>query len=495
MNKRVLLLTISFIIAFTGCQNIAKLPEVKAVENSSNNTQEGKQLYKVTNDGGTFTNRDLIYFIMTDRFYDGDESNNKFKDVNTNNPKAYHGGDLKGIIAKLDYIKSLGATAIWITPVAENTEGGYHGYWINDFYKVDPHLGSIDDLKDLVKEAHKRGIKVLLDYVVNHTSPDSQMVKEKPADWFNPKKNIVNWNNQEEIEAGWIYGLPDLNQNNPEVKSFLIENALWWINETSIDGMRLDTVKHVPKSFWNEFSNAIKANYPDFYLLGEVWNDNPRYLEQYHQLGIDGITDYPLFKGIRSAFTRFGKADTLVNAIKQREIYSNPDINGIFIDNHDNKRLITNAGENGQKYLKQALAFIMTYPSIPIIYYGTEIGMEGGDDPYNRKDMNWEPTKDSEVLAFYKQLANLRNRNTAIKEGSIELLDYDSYFFSYIRKKDDKAVVVIMNLQSKEKGVVINIPTQAPSFKNLLTSKTYDVKDNKLQVTLQPFDILLLEAD
>ncbi|OGO79443.1 MAG: hypothetical protein A2Y23_06980 [Clostridiales bacterium GWB2_37_7] len=351
----------------------------------------------------------------------------------------------------------------------------------------------MDDLKDLVMEAHKRDIKVLLDYVANHTSPDSQMLKEKPSDWFNPKKDIVNWNNQEEIEKGWIYGLPDLNQDNPEVKNFLIENALWWINETNIDGMRLDTVRHVSKSFWNEFANAIKTEYPDFYLLGEVWNDNPRYLEQYRQLGIDGMTDYPLFKGIRSAFTRFGKTATLINAIKQREIYSNAEINGIFIDNHDNKRLISNASENGQEYLKQALAFIMTYPSIPIIYYGTEIGMEGGDDPDNRQDMKWEITKDSEVLTFYKKLAELRSNNISVKEGSIELLDYDSYFFSYMRKKDDKSVIVIMNLQSKEKNVTINIPISA-NYKNILTNKVYVIKGNKLEVALQPFDILLLES-
>lgn len=494
MNKRVFLLIISFIIVFTGCQNTAKLSEVKSADNNINKVQKNEQLYKVSNSGGTFTSNDLIYFIMTDRFYDADASNNLFKDVNKNSPKAYHGGDLKGIISKLDYIKSLGTTAIWITPVAENTTGGYHGYWINDFYKVDPHLGSMNDLKDLVKEAHKRNIKVLMDYVVNHISPDSQMLKDKPADWFNPKKDIANWNKQEEIEKGWIFGLPDLNQDKPEVKSFLIENALWWINKTGIDGMRLDTVRHVPKTFWNEFANAIKTAHPNFYLLGEVWNENPTYLEQYHQLGIDGMTDYPLFKGIRSAFTRFGKSDTLINAIIQRKIYSNPDINGIFIDNHDNKRLVTYAGEKGSEYLKQALTFIMTYPSIPIIYYGTEIGMKGGDDPDNRRDMNFEAVKDSEVLKFYKKLVSLRSSNIAIKEGSIELLDYDSYFFSYIREKDDKSVIVIFNLQDKEKSVIVNIPAKAVNFEDILTGKAYNVKANKLEVALQPFDILILES-
>ncbi|MDF2520300.1 MAG: alpha amylase, catalytic domain protein, partial [Clostridia bacterium] len=333
MSKKVLALITSVILLVSGCQGTAATPENTASNADSKTAVEQEMQYKVDNDGGVFTSGDLIYFIMTDRFADGDESTNQFKDVDKNSPRAYHGGDFQGIIDKLDYIKDLGATAIWITPVAENTEGGYHGYWINDFYKVDPHLGSMEDLKSLVSEAHERDIKVLIDYVVNHTSPSSQMLKEKPADWFHPKKGISNWNSQEELENNWLYDLPDFNVENPEVKDFLIENALWWIEQTGIDGMRLDTVRHVPKPFWNEFANDIKAKYPDFYLLGEVWNDNsPTYIEQYHKLGIDGMTDYPLFKGIREAFTRFGKTDTLINVIKKRDQYSNPELNGIFVD-------------------------------------------------------------------------------------------------------------------------------------------------------------------
>lgn len=494
MNKRALLLIIFLVIFIAGCQQPEELPVAETAENKTASVQEIEPVYKVPHSGGTFTNRDLIYFIMTDRFYDGDDSDNQFKDVNKNNSKAYHGGDFQGIISKLDYIKSLGVTAIWITPVIENTAGGYHGYWINDFYKVDSHLGTMNVLKDLVKEAHKRDIKVLMDYVVNHVSPDSKMLKEEPADWFNPKKDIANWNNQENLEKGWIFGLPDLNQDNPEVKDFLIENALWWISETDIDGMRLDTVRHVPKTFWNEFSNAIKTEYPNFYLLGEVWNDNATYLEQYHQLGIDGMTDYPLFKGIRNAFTRFGKTESLVNAIEKRDIYSNPEINGIFLDNHDNKRLITYAGENGSLYLKQALTFIMTYPSIPIIYYGTEIAMKGGDDPDNRRDMDFEAPKDFEALKFYKKLVALRSNNIAVREGSIELLDYDSYFFSYIREKDDKSVIIIFNLQDKEKSKTVHIPTKATNYENILDGKVYNVKGNKIDIALHAFDILILES-
>ncbi len=498
MCKRALVLFLVLILFISGCQGTPdKSADITPQPTTAEPTpvkEEKVTAYAVPNQSGVFSSKDLIYFVMTDRFYDGDTANNQFSDVDKNNPKAYHGGDLKGVTKKLDYIKSLGATAIWLTPVVQNEEYGYHGYWTRDFYKVDPHLGTMEDLKNLVDEAHAKGIKVILDYVVNHTGYNSPWLKDSTKDnWFHPRKDISNWNDPEQLEKGWIYGLPDLDQSNPEVKAFLIENALWWIEQTNIDGMRLDTVKHVSKSFWNEFAYSIKVKYPDFYLLGEVWDENPTYLEQFHALGIDGLTDYPLYKGIKTAFTRFGKVNTLINAINQRKTYTNPELNAIFIDNHDNKRHITSAGENGAEYLKQALTFIMTYPSIPTIYYGTELGMEGGDDPDNRRDMEWEKVKNSDMLKFYKTLADLRSK-PVVSDGSFELLDYDNYFFSYMRQKDNNSLIVVYNVQNKEKAVTINLPASNVKYKNILTNKTYTAADNKLEVTLQPLEILLLES-
>lgn len=270
----------------------------------------------------TFSNKDIIYFIMTDRFFNGDKSNDYNADKN--NPRAFHGGDFKGITQKLDYIKSIGATAVWITPVVENEDNGYHGYWAKDFYKTDPHLGTITDLKNLVKEAHKRNIKVIIDYVVNHTGYNTPWLTDgKHEGWFHPKKDILNYDDINECENGWLLGLPDLNQENPQVKKYLIDNALWWIKETKIDGMRLDTVKHVPKSFWIDFSKEIKSKYPAFYLLGEVWSGNPVFLEEYKKCGIDGLIDYPLYFGISSAFKHYGNTDNLINSIQQHSVFSN----------------------------------------------------------------------------------------------------------------------------------------------------------------------------
>ncbi|MBZ4665961.1 alpha-amylase family glycosyl hydrolase [Mahella sp.] len=216
----------------------------------------------------------VIYFIMTDRFYNGDTTNDM--DANPSDPKAYHGGDLQGIIDKLDYIKDLGATAIWITPVVDNEEGGYHGYWAYDFERVDEHLGDTAKLKELTDKAHDKDIKVILDMVFNHTGYNSPWLSDPAkSDWFNEKMDIVNYNNQEEVEKGWLSGLPDLNQSNPDVEKYLIDMAMSWIDETGIDGFRLDTVRHVPKEFWTKLSQTIKQKYPDFFLLGEVWVNDP----------------------------------------------------------------------------------------------------------------------------------------------------------------------------------------------------------------------------
>ena len=498
MKKFFSILTFIFILLFASACNQKSIPSNtsnKDVSIKENTVNDNKLVSETIKTDSNFSSKDLIYFIMTDRFYDSDTSNDKFSDVNKNNPRAYHGGDLKGVIDKLDYIKSLGTTAIWITPVVKNEYGGYHGYWTNDFYSVDSHLGDMTILKKLVSEAHKKGMKVLLDHVVNHTGYKSPWLSdESKKDWFHPKLNISNWSDQKQIENGWLAGLPDLNQENPEVKKYLLDNTLWWIEQTGIDGMRLDTVRHVSKEFWQEFTQTVKAKYPGFYFLGEVWNENPRYLEQYHKLGLDGLTNYSMYKGIRESFTGFGKTNSLVSAINREASFSNPELNGIFIDNHDNTRLITQAGEHGKEYLKQALTFTMTYPSIPIIYYGTEIGMEGGADPDNRRDMEWNKVENNDMLTFYKSLASLRSTNPAIISGKFKLLDYDNYFISYMREKDTKSVIVIINLQNKEKDVIINIPNKTMEFTDMLTNKDYSIKGQKLEIKLKPLDLIILQS-
>ena len=432
-----------------------------------------------------FTTNDIIYFIMTDRFYDGDISNDNYPDVDPDNPTAYHGGDLQGIIQKLDYIESLGVTAIWISPVVDNQEYGYHGYWATDFYSVDEHLGTLEDMKMLVEECHKRDIKVILDYVINHTGYECDWYETK-SDWFNPKTTILNWNDQKQLEKGWLSGLPDFNFDNLEVREFFIENALWWIEETDIDGMRLDTVKHVPIDYWTEFSAAIKAEYPDFFFIGEVWHTSAKYIAKYQDAGLDSMVNYVLFDAIRMAFS--GKnAYNLTFAIRNEDKYQNPTLNTIFIDNHDNSRFMTYAAYDGELQTKQALTFVMSYPAIPVIYYGTEIAMEGGSDPDNRRDMEWGRVEDNEMYDFYLQVNEIRADIIKRKLSDFEIIFNDREYIAYKRFNEKEQIVFIINTANAEKEVSITISDGETKLIDYFTKEEF-VTDDKgvLNIELDP---------
>lgn len=211
---------------------------------------------------------EAIYFIMVDRFNNMDPTNDQ--DVNVNDPKAYHGGDLKGVTAKLDYIKEMGFTAIWLTPIFQNEPGGYHGYWISDFYKVDPHFGTLDDLKTLVKEAHKRDIKVILDFVVNHTGPHHPWLNDPTKkDWFHEKKEIFNWTNQQEVENGWLLGLPDLAQENPEVKRYLIDAANGGLKKQASTAIALTQLSMCQNRFGKNFRKKSNRSKKTFSCLAK----------------------------------------------------------------------------------------------------------------------------------------------------------------------------------------------------------------------------------
>ena len=510
MKKLILLLFIS-IFLLTGCttqsndsisdnENKATITTTQGEDTKTNTTGIQNNLLNEDNKfsessinefPSCIDTKDIMYFIMVDRFCNGDTSTDSFDDVNPDDPLSYHGGDLKGVTEKLDYIKSLGVTSIWLSPVADNEPYGYHGYWIIDFDKVDEHLGDINDLKNLVKKAHELDMKVVLDYVVNHTGPNTPWLTDPDkADWFHENK-AIDFGDQTSVENGWIHGLPDLNLENEEVFDYLMNNALWLIEETNVDGFRLDTVRHVPIDFWEKFTSKIKNKYPSFYFLGEVWSENQNYLEKYHQSGIDGLTNYAMYQGINDAFKPFGTTYKLVSAINSDKTFSNPNLNAIFIDNHDNKRHMSVCTSNQEEHLKQALAFLLTYPSVPVIYYGTEIAMEGGMDPDNRRDMEWEKTLSSKMLDYYKSLVQLRDNSKAIKSTNFKLISNDKYTMSYLRQSDEENVLLVFNLSNKEKE--INITLDEPNnFYDYSTREEYDYQSEGILFKLNPFETKIL---
>lgn len=406
---------------------------------------------------------DNIYFIMIDRFNDADEN---LPDVNKDDPKAYQGGDIRGIIQKLDYIKALGMTSIWLTPVMDNAPRGYHGYWVHDFYSVDEHFGTMDDLRELVDEAHKRDIKVILDYIVNHMGEGTPWLDDPDKDdWFHENSPITNWSDKKQLQNGWIYGLPDLNHENPEVRDYLIENAKWWINETGIDGFRLDTVRHVPDDFWALFIDEIKDDFPDFYILGEVWNNNARILKVFQNLGMDGITNYSLYKGIADAFGPYGNMNDFSKILRDESVFTDPTLNSIFIDNHDNPRFYDSSEEYSKEYTEQALTFMYTYPAVSTLYYGTESLLEGDHDPVNRKFMQW--SEEGGLVSFIKGLTEIKSKYLE----SFEVIAYERKSFVYKISRGSSGLLVAMNTDATESS--IDIPFTG-SLRNYYTNETIE---------------------
>ena len=388
-----------------------------------------------------------IYSLMVDRFNDGDIKNDF--DVNAKDTLAYNGGDFKGIIDKLDYIQEMGFTAIRLSPIFDNTHNGYHGYWVKDFYKTDEHFGSIQTFKKLVKEAHKRKMKVIIDFVANNTAIDHPWVSD-PAkkNWYHPKQKIDGG------DKGWVDGLPDLNQDNPEVKKYLIDAAKWWINKTDIDGYSLPEVNQVPLSFWSDFSKAVKEEKKDFFLMGVPIENEKINAADYQNSGIDSVLDYAKSKQLRQAFATTNQSFsdlTAASKIDEKLVKM-----GNFFDNEYTTRFTSDIVAKRQfpgSRWKTALTYLYTTPGIPIYYYGTEIALIGGETPDNRRQMNFRTEKD--LIDYTTKIAELRNKLPSLTRGTMEVLYDKGGMVVYKRVYKGETSVIAINNSTKSQKVVL----------------------------------------
>jgi neopullulanase len=375
-----------------------------------------------------FGSDDVLYLIMPDRFADGDPAN----DNPTASPglldrgkgRRYHGGDLAGVRQRLPYLKELGVTAIWLNPVYDNTNQldrkevydgqpttAYHGYHAIDYYAVDEHLGDLAGFRQLVDDAHRHGIKVILDMVANHTSAYHPWVADSPtATWFHgtAAKHVANtwqiWTladpysppaMREATLDGWFIDiLPDLNQDDPEVARYLIQNTLWWVGVSGIDGIRQDTWPYVPRHFWRDWMTAIKRQYPSLRVVGEVLDGDPT-LVSFFQGGraqkdgiddkVDALFDFPLYYTLRSAFAQGKPLREVAQMLSRDRLYPDPDALVTLLGLHDVPRFMNETGATPEG-LKLAFTFLLTARGTPLIYYGDEIGLPGGGDPDNRRE-------------------------------------------------------------------------------------------------------------
>ncbi len=391
---------------------------------------------------------ETVYSLMIDRFNNGDQTNDFGVDIN--DPNGYHGGDFQGIIDQLDYIKEMGFTAISLTPIFANEDGGYHGYWVNDFYQTDEHFGSNDLFNKLVDEAHKRDMKVILDFVSGDVGPKHPWVNDPTKkDWFQE--------GQEEVDQEGIT-LPKLDHENPEVKKYLIDAAKWWIKESDIDGYFLDSAGDVPTSFWVDFTNEVKSVKKDFFILGEVTTNDPVKMASYAESGIDGFVDFPLNEELRKVFPKpdqsFGE---LFKRLEQNEeLGLNSYLMGTFMDNQHTVRFTRDMVENNEHpgpRWKQSLTYLYTTPGIPIVYYGSEIALDGGTSPDNRRQMNFRT--DKELIDYMAKLSRVRSQLPSLTRGKMELLYEQDGMAVYKREYQEETSVVAINNTTETQTVAI----------------------------------------
>jgi glycosidase len=463
------------------------------------------------------TSKDFVYLLMPDRFSNGDPSNDRIagmRDQSLNRSDIFlrHGGDLQGVINHLDYLKDLGITTLWMTPVLENdmkvrTE---HGYAITNHYKVDPRLGSNDLYKKLSDELHKRGMKLIQDAVYNHMGSFNFLQLDPPSkDWVHqwPDFTHPNYKDQTLFDPhvaqadkqlqtdGWFdHVMPDLNQKNPYLANFLIQNAIWCVEEFGVDGWRIDTYIYCDLDFMNRCNKALMDEYPHITMFGECWvtgTANEAYFVQNNintvfKSNLIGVTDFQcLFDGIYPA-VKEGNCDKLYQTLSNDFLYKDPMNNVIFLDNHDLTRFYSEAGEDADK-LKMGIAWLLTERGIPQMYYGTEVLMKGIKNPdgYVRLDFpgGWpgdaankffkegRTDKENEVFTWTKTLANFRKTSSALKTGKLMQYVPKGGVYVYFRYDDKQTVMCVMN--TTDKPATVDLSRFSERMKGL--PKAYDV--------------------
>ncbi|MFM2213712.1 MAG: Neopullulanase 2 [Bacteroidota bacterium] len=498
----------------------------------------------------SYDSSDMIYLIMSDRFANGNPNNDSDKSVtekaDRNNPNGRHGGDIQGIINNLDYIKNLGATAVWPTPLCEDNDdrGSYHTYGQSDVYKIDPRFGTNEEYVNLSAELHKRGMKNIMDYVTNHWGYKHWMMNDLPTyDWLHqfPGFSQTNYHmttqfdtNASKVDAkncmdGWfVKSMPDLNQSNPLVLNYLIQNAIWWIEYADLDGFRVDTYSYNDKEGIAKWTKAITDEYPHFNIVGEVWMHNQAqmaYWQKDSKIGaiesynsyLPSVMDFTLHDAIQSVFNE-DNATWDKGMIKIYDNFTNdflyPNSNNIlvFAENHDTNRFNEWYKKDFKKY-QLAMTLLATTRGIPQLYYGSEIGMagdKGKGDGDIRKDFpggwNGDPNnafnasgRTAEQQQFYDYTAKLftwRKSKSIIHNGKMTHYIPENNVYVYFRYNDAESVMVIINNSSEKQTLKTNrFSENISKFKSgtdIISGTTYDVS---AEITIEAKSSLILELN
>ena len=447
-----------------------------------------------------FDASDVLYLIMPDRFADGDPSLDQIPmrtdyKVDRTNPNARHGGDLAGIEQHLDYIEDLGVTAIWLNPVLENDMkgGSYHGYATTDYYRVDPRFGSNEDYKRLIDKTHQKGMKVVMDMIFNNCGSDHPWMQDVPShDWFNNLDHYVQTNHDKEayfdpyvsdydkncmINGWFVPTMPDLNQKNPHVAKYLIQNSIWWIEYSGVDGIRQDTYPYADVDMMRDWCQAVELEYPDYNIVGEAWMNytiGSAYWQRGSRLnfgkdtGLKSVMDFRLMGIAHDVFHADGGLQGVFEHLCYDYVY--PDIYHVlrFLENHDTDRFLREMPKSSEDLYayKQGVTFLLTIPGIPQLYYGQELLMHGTKekgDGYIRLDVpgGWPGDKvnqfeaagrtavQNEAWTFMQTLLKWRKGNEVIAKGAMKHFMPNQGVYVYERSLNGKRVMVFMNGSSK----------------------------------------------
>ena len=490
-----------------------------------------------------FSNEDVIYLIFADRFCDGNPANNNigdsFDQFTSADLDGRKGGDIEGIISKLDYLKELGVTALWITPMLENNMWmSYHGYAATDLYKIDPRFGSNELYKKLVAEAHKRGLKIILDHVSNHIGINHHWVKNLPMqDWFNGSpenfipalhdkmafldihgdSTIVKMNQQ-----GWFTNyMPDLNQRNIYLKKYLIQNTLWWIEYAGINGIREDTYPYNDQKYLSEWAEAILSEYPNFNIVGEIWQGVPSVISGYQSKSpirkinfdsnLPSVTDFALSDAIRDFLSDDESIYKVYETIAQDIVYSDPDNLLVFFDNHDVDRAMLVANDNVEKF-KIALNLLLFTRGIPAIFYGTEIGIKGGTkhgelrQPFPGGFLGDEKSAfaqqgrtevENDIYNYTNELLILRNENPVLSKGKLRHIYPADNIYILVKSHEDQVAVILINSGEEdillETSKIIMFLPEAKGLINLKSKEEINLnKINKFSLNKMTAEIFLI---
>jgi neopullulanase len=502
-----------------------------------------------------FSSDDVIYLLMPDRFANGDLANDDPPEspglLDRSRPRHYHGGDLQGVINRLPYLHDLGVTALWLTPWYDNVNHlntkerytsdnqrsargvastDYHGYGAVDFYAVEERFGDLAKLRELVTTAQSRGFKLIQDQVANHTGPYHPWAHHPPTPtWFNgtPEKHLENewqiWTVADPkapadklkstLEGWFINILPDLNQNDPETATYLIQNSLWWIGMTGLDAVRQDTLPYVPRQYWAQWTTALKKEYPQLTILGELWDGKPELVAFFQggrkqfdgvDTGVDTLFDFPLYYAMRDVFAKRQPMTRLADTIAADTNYVDPSHLVTFLGLHDTGRFLSEPGAT-RDGLKLAFTYLLTARGTPLIYYGDEIGMTGGGDPHNRAGFpgGWPEDKrnafeatgrtaeQASIHAHVTKLTKLRRELEPLRRGKYRDLAASAGTYAFARVTSEASVVVAFNNTSGTQTLDLNLAAANLGAATVLNDQLQNtkavIKDGRATIKLAPF--------